>query len=519
MARSIRIPNDLWFIVGRALSAMGYAAEDSPALREKKPPTIRALLLEKEEWQSYCSQLTTINQSHATNTEEELKTACSFTLFITETLKRKELLGQFPEIVPWHVEKRFVGYEYAILINASETDEALKEADEAHSCRFGKPFYFAVDSCRLAFLIREFMKIYESRLGKSFAENEIDESILIQKIFLLYLNAHSLHPKDFKLDLFEKTDRQEYIEEQIHQNILKALNQKQPSFLTDDYGNKIAEFNVGELFSINFKEGRLQIDFGQIGLRIKGDFVGLGHILYAPWLLGARNVQEVLDSWNWLLKETNVSEETLQMAFETCSLFGLLVTGRDEGENVHFFSLLVNLYELHSAGIDTRPKIEELGNQIRHHVGKFEKLIDRKPWRAIAKAEALRQYLSDVSSECVLARVAQKAGYEVKLGKYPDLTINCKGIEVKRLRSYGKHANLSNPINRGLKRNPHPDIIAIEVNSLEKRSIKGHKTKWLARGDLCSVFKTALAFGKSADCVLLFVGTRQGLKGRIVLLK
>lgn len=271
MARSIRIPNDLWFMVGRALSSMGYVAEDSPILREKKPPTVRALLLEREEWQSYCPQFGTINQGHTTNTEEELKTACSFTLFIAETLKRKELLEQFPEIVPWHIEKRFIGYEYAILINASETEEAFEEADEAYSCRFGKPFYFAVDSCRLAFLICEFMKIYESRLGKSFAENEIDESILIQKIFLLYLKAHLLHPKDFKLDFFEKSDRQEYIEEQIHQNILKAMNQKQPSFLTDDNGRKIAEFNVGKLFSI--KEGRIQVDFGQMGLTIKGNCV------------------------------------------------------------------------------------------------------------------------------------------------------------------------------------------------------------------------------------------------------
>ena len=513
MARSIRIPNDLWFIVGRALSSMGYVAEDLPILKEKKPPTVRALLLEREEWQSYCPQFGTINQGHTTNTEEELKTACSFTLFIAETLKRKELLEQFPEIVPWHVEKRFIGYEYAILINASETEEAFEEADEAYSCRFGKPFYFTVDSCRLAFLIREFMKIYESKLGKSFAENDLDESIILQKIFLLYLNAHSLHPKDFKLDFFEKSDRQEYIEEQIHQNTLKALNQKQPSFLTDDYGNKIAEFNVGELFSINFQEGRLQIDFGQIGLRIKGDFVGLGHISYAPWLLGARNVQEVMDSWNWLLKETNVSEKTLQMAFETCSLFGLLVTGRDEGENVYFFSLLANLYELHSAGLDTRPKTEEFGHQIRSHMRKFEKLIDRKPWVAIAKAEALRQHLSNFSSECVLARAAHEVGYDVKFGKHPDLIIDCKKIEVKRLSS----ANLSNPINDGLKQNP--DIIAIEVNSLEKRSIKGHKTKWLARGDFSNVLKTALTFGKSGNCVLLFVGMKQGLKGRIVLLK
>lgn len=517
MARSIRIPNDLWYMVGRALLSMGYVAEDSPILKEEKPPTIRALLLEREEWQSYCPQFGTTYQGHTTNTGEELKTACSFTLFIAETLKRKELLEQYPDIVPWHVEKRFVGYEYAILINASETEEAFKEADETLSCRFGKPFYFVVDSCRLAFLIREFMKIYESKVGKSFAENDLDEGILANKILLFYLNAHSLHPKDFKLNFFEKSDKQERIEEQIHQNILKALNQKQPSFLTDDNGRKIAEFNIGELFSI--KEGRIQVDFGQMGLKIKENFVGLGHILYAPWLFGARNVQNAADSWNWLVKETRVSEETLQMALETCSLCSLLVRGIDEGENVHVFSTMVNLYELNLAGVDTRPKIEEFGHQIRSYMRIFEKWIDKRPWRAIAKTEELRRHLSDISSECFLARVAKSCGFDVKLGKHPDLTINNKKIEVKRLRSYDKYANLSNPIYRGLNQKPNPDIVAIQVNSFEKRSIKGYKSKWLARDSLGNALKTALAFGKDGNCVLLFSGTKQGSIGRIILLK
>lgn len=517
MARSIRIPNDLWRMVGRALLSMGYVAEDSPILKEEEPPTVRALLLEREEWESYCPQFGTTYQGHTTNTGEELKTACSFTLFIAETLKRKELLEQYPEIVPWHIEKRFVGYEYAILINASETEEAFEEADKAYSCRFGKPSYHGVDSCRLTYLIQEFMKIHETKVGKSFAGNDLDEGILANKILLFYLNAHSLHPKDFKLNFFEKSDRQEYFEAQIHQNILKALNQKQPSFLADDNGRKIAEFNIGELFSI--KEGRIQVDFGQIGLEIKGNFVGLGHILYAPWLFGARNVQNAVDSWNWLVKETRVSEETLQMALEICSLSSLLVRGIDEGENVHIFPTMVNLYELNLAGVDTRPKIDEFGHQTRSYMRIFEKWIDKRPWRAIARTEGLRRYFSNVSSECFLAGVAKHYGFDVKLGKHPDLIINNKKIEVKRLGSYDKHADLLNPIDRGLNQKPNPDVVAIQVNSLEKRSIKGYRAKWLARDSLNNALKTAFAFGKNGTCVLLFSGTKQGLKGRIVLLK
>lgn len=197
--------------------------------------------------------------------------------------------------------------------------------------------------------------------------------------------------------------------------------------------------------------------------------------------------------------------------------FRLLVTGHDEGENVHFFSLLVNLYELDLAGIDTSPKIEEFGHQIRSYMREFEKWIDKRPWRAILGTEGLRQYLSNVSSECMLARAAKLYGFDVKLGKHPDLTINGKKIEVKRLSSYDKYANLSNPIDKGLDQNP--DIVAIEVNSLEKRTIEGYKANWLGRGSLSNALKTALAFGKSGNCVLLFSGTKQGLKGRIILLK
>lgn len=239
--------------------------------------------------------------------------------------------------------------------------------------------------------------------------------------------------------------------------------------------------------------------------------------MYEPWLFGARNVQNALNSWNWLVKETQVSEETLSIALKTCSLFSLLVTGRDEGENVHIFSAMVNLYELNLAGVDTRPKIEEFGHRIRSYMRIFDNWIDKKPWRAIAKTEGLRQYLSNVSSECFLARVAESCGFDVKLGKHPDLTINNKKIEVKRLSSYDKYANLSNPIDKGL--NQNPDIVAIAVNSFEKRSIKDYKAKWLARDSLSNALKTALAFGKNGNCVLLFSGTKQGLKGRIILLK
>jgi len=133
------------------------------------------------------------------------------------------------------------------------------------------------------------------------------------------------------------------------------------------------------------------------------------------------------------------------------------------------------------------------------------------------KIEDLRLYLSNVSSECRLARIAKLYGFNVKLGVHPDLIINGKKIEVKRVSSFDRYASLSNPIEDGL--NQHPDIISIEVNSLEKRNIKGFKTKWLGRGNLRSTLETALAFKKNGNSVLLFSGTTEGLEGGIILLK
>lgn len=313
----------------------------------------------------------------------------------------------------------------------------------------------------------------------------------------------------------KKSDEQKWIEQQIRQNILKALNQKQPSILRDKNGKEIGEFNIGELFSI--KEGKIHVDFGQIGLKTKGNFVGMGYILYSPEIFGGSNVQNVLDSWDWLIRKIQVNEETLQIALEACSLSLLLLTGVDMGTNIYIFSLIVDLYELDSLGVDTSAKIAEIGKQIRSYMRIFEKLKDIRIWKALFRTEDLRLHLSNVSSECRLARIAKRYGFDVKLGVHPDLTINGKKVEVKRISSFDRFASLSNPIEEGL--NQNPDIIAIEVNSLEKRNIKGFKTKWFGRGNLRSTLETALAFKRNGNCILLFSGTTEGLEGRIILLK
>ena len=149
------------------------------------------------------------------------------------------------------------------------------------------------------------------------------------------------------------------IEEKLRGNIWKALNQKHPSILQDNNGKEIAEFRIGQLFSI--ENGRINVNFGPYGLKRHKNFVGLGHILYNPLIFGARNIDEVLFSWRWLIKRIRVSEKVLQRALESCSLMMLLLSGHDKGETIYIFSFFVDLYNLDLMGINTNKKLIEFG--------------------------------------------------------------------------------------------------------------------------------------------------------------
>jgi len=116
------------------------------------------------------------------------------------------------------------------------------------------------------------------------------------------------------------------------------------------------------------------------------------------------------------------------MAFEACSLAMLLTTRVEAGKNVYIFSLIVDLHELDSMGIESSPKMEEFGKQIRSYMRIFEKLKDTKIWLALLKTENLREYLSNVSSECRLARFTKLCGFDVKLMKHQTLLLMVKKL-------------------------------------------------------------------------------------------
>lgn len=515
MAKRILIPNDLWHFVGNELAERGYMNHDA-LLQTREIPKIRWQLLGKEEWQAY-SHLDMLNLNNFKSQEGTVWEEASYlNLYVAETFKSKKLLKKYPETKRLIVERGFINFDNVILMSENRTEDLFNEASEKFLSLFGEPVIFSLDSSRLAIFILELIRIYKFRVGKNFTGKILNKGILENQILLSYLKAHSVSSQNFVLNTIVISKKRELNEKIFYKNIWNALNQKKPSILRDNKGKEIAKFNIGKLF--REKDGKVYVDFDSLGLKVEGNFVGLGHILYRPEFLGARNVQEVLAAWNWLLEKTQVDSSNLQMALETCSLIVILKTGIEEGKDVNIFSLAINLQKLESLGIDTTSKIKEFGEEIRGHTKSFWKLEPKNIWKGILVAQKLREYLSNVSSECFLARVSKSYGFNVRIGKHPDLKIEGKGVEVKRANSY----NLSSPI-RSAQGQPH-DIIAIEAKSLKQIEIPHYKapkyeTTWLNEGHLKDVLKSALTLRGNGDIVLLFMATFEGLKGRIILLK
>lgn len=282
---------------------------------------------------------------------------------------------------------------------------------------------------------------------------------------------------------------------------------------------RIFELEVGKLLTID--NGKLTVELGQSALKTKGNLIGMAGFYYNPKVFWGETVEKVALSWAWLMERLTLDEKRL----EEEAILEFLSTGIEDGTLVALFSLAVDLYDLDSSIVDVSSKISELKSQVRAHLRRFEKLKLEDKVRSYVKIGYLRRYMADLSSECRLARLANEYGYDVKLGKHPDLTIDGKAIEVKRVRmrpliytsNKVKLASLTNPIKSGIRQ--RADMIAIQVNNLRKRKIRDFRTVWTASDTLRNALKTALAFRDEGRCVLLFCGTNKRYFGRLILLK
>jgi hypothetical protein len=313
----------------------------------------------------------------------------------------------------------------------------------------------------------------------------------------------------------ENMDKQKWLQKLYRRIVI--LRETKP-FTIKMGGEDFYKFDLGEKIS-SYDRG-ISVDVEPVGLKIDGNLIGMTGFYYNPKAFGAENVAEVIESWQWFIEKLKVDEEEFATAIDTFSVLALLVTQIDEGTAYYFLLLITDLHKLSLMGADVSQKISEIGKKVRSHIRKYENLKKANFIKALLSIRDMWYYLFDVSSESSLARFAKENGYSTKLSKHPDLVIENKAFEVKRLRKSllnNKTASLTNPIRRGLKQKA--DVIAIEVNNLEKRKIKGFKVTWFARDKLRKVLENAIRINQKGKCVLLFLGTNQGYFGRIVLLK
>lgn len=301
---------------------------------------------------------------------------------------------------------------------------------------------------------------------------------------------------------------------------------------------KMSEVDSGKP---NVRKFDIRVDLGQAKLNKIDNLVGMGGFYYNPEYYWGESTQSIVEAWNWFVKEMQVDEDFWE-ALEGELVWETLLTGYEEGLTCDVITLVVDLHALNSLNVDVSAKISEIKKQIRDHMDVYEKLSKKKEFSFIVRAvgdaffrvRSLRLYLNHLSSESRLARLAKLYGFDVKLEFHPDMTINGKNVEVKKVRkkymlpkkreafitfvSTESTAieNLSNPISEGLRQNA--DIIAIEVDHLNKRSIKGFKSKWLSRDTLKMVLTSAITYNKKG-IVMLFSSTSEGDFGRIILVK
>ena len=165
-------------------------------------PKIKWLLLEGNEWNVYRSNLVLQDTNTIEHAGEKdlLEWENTHNVFVKETLKNKELLQQYPETEPTIRKLGWTDFDNVIIMSAERTEEVFKRMEESQVQYFGKPFYYNVDCCRLAFFIHELIHSYEFRFGKPIIQDTIDtESVLQNEILFRYFNARLMQPKDFTL--------------------------------------------------------------------------------------------------------------------------------------------------------------------------------------------------------------------------------------------------------------------------------------------------------------------------------
>jgi len=320
------------------------------------------------------------------------------------------------------------------------------------------------------------------------------------------------------------------------------LNNEEYSFQPN--GITLFKVNLVNRFVIDENRGWIALRKAeQVGIKVDGEFIGLGGFNYHFDYIGSESVAFFLESWKWFINELKVNREEFETALETTAIKHLVEDGISVNLLFDVFALVVDLNNLRKVGIDVSQKISELKSNVKGNLRKYKGFkIKQNVDEATSRIRNFLIYIQALSSETMLANYARNHGFNVELGKNPDLTIDGCGFEVKRkvrpkfigvripesiVKAYENIfdlSSLSRRVSNG--KNQKCDIIAIDVNESDLknkkffRNLKEFKGTWFQPTELKNSLQIALSFQHSRKKrILLFCNTGEGYLGRIIIPK
>jgi hypothetical protein len=293
----------------------------------------------------------------------------------------------------------------------------------------------------------------------------------------------------------------------------------------------------------NVRKVTFKVDFGEVGLKRRGNLVGLAGFFYDANYYWATTVDNVIKAWDWFTQKIQ-ADDIFYECMESIIVRDFFALQIETGLTPHIISLALDLYALDSMNVDVRAKLSEIHEHVNGNIRNYAKsqiqigedkftLSPQTISHDYRSLRNLRSKLTDLSSETKLARLACLYGHKVKLLKKPDLIIDDRSVDVKRPRVTYKlpskpefitfmtedesHIeNLSSSVSRGIEQNV--DVIALHVNHLNKRDIQGFKTNWLGKDLLKKALSVALSCNMKGT-LLLFKENPEGYFGKVVLCK
>jgi hypothetical protein len=342
--------------------------------------------------------------------------------------------------------------------------------------------------------------------------------------------------------------------------VLPTLNEMTLKNIRNFAGSKAIEYikngkiifacYLSEMTTYDDHSNNYTVFFGEMGLKRKDNLLGLAGFFYDAKSYFSATPEKVIEAWKWFNELTESTDEYWQ-AVEAETVWNFFkYSWRPFNQELreiyiaNILSLVNDLHTLWNLGVDIAPKLLEIKREkMEGNMKAFQRLANNEAFHvdsrvtkeAFLRIRKLRQELANLSSEARLAVFAAGTGFEVKMLKSPDLLINNKRIEVKCPKvlfdnprqqaemingvlcvreEKSKIEDLGNSIRNGF--NQKADIVAIEVNHLEKRPISV-STKWLgAIAPLNRALNDALCYQKHG-IVLLFKSTGdEGWRGRVM---